>query len=118
VAELPVKWATATRTRPGERIAGDLAVVALAPAGALIAAADGLGHGPEAARAARVALREVLAAEGDVLIFATDGVDRGFADDLDVSGSAIDIAERVIRRHWRACDDAISVVARYLRKAP
>jgi len=36
-------------------MSGDLAVVALLPEGALVAAIDGLGHGGEAARAARTA---------------------------------------------------------------
>jgi phosphoserine phosphatase RsbX len=49
----PVEWGVATRSRRGEATSGDLAVVALLPEGALIAAIDGLGHGGEAARAAR-----------------------------------------------------------------
>jgi hypothetical protein len=198
VVERLVDWATATRVRPGERVAGDLAVLAPAPSGAIIAAVDGLGHGPAAARAARVAVREAcLSAEadiatvtrrchrvlrytrgaalsvglvararrsltwlgvgnvqrrslraipggrsaqeslvparglpgrdlpelspktlpldcGDVVIFATDGVAQCLADDLDVSGSPAEIAERIMTRHWKADDDAVSVVARYL----
>jgi phosphoserine phosphatase RsbX len=202
VVEQLVEWATATRVRPGERVAGDLAVLAQAPAGAIIAAVDGLGHGPAAARAARVAVREAcLSAEadiltvtrrchralrhtrgaalsvglvgrarqsltwlgvgnvegrllratsghrnaqeslvltpglpgrdlpelsaktlpldrGDVVIFATDGVAQCFADDLDVSGSPTEIAERIMTRHWKADDDGVSVVARYLGGNP
>ncbi|HEX9311823.1 MAG TPA: SpoIIE family protein phosphatase [Actinomycetota bacterium] len=49
----------ATRTLSGETESGDLSVVASFPSGALAAAVDGLGHGPEAARAARVAV-EIL----------------------------------------------------------
>ena len=37
------------------RRSGDLAVVTLLPDGVLVAAVDGLGHGGEAARAARTA---------------------------------------------------------------
>ena len=198
VAEPLLEWATATRLRPRERVAGDLAVLVPAPTGALIAAADGLGHGPAAARAARVAVREArLTAQadladvalrchralrstrgaalslglvvramgsltwlgvgnvegrlmratsggrraqeslalapglpgrdlpalspktlplnrGDLLIFATDGVAQCFADDLEVTGSTAEIAERIMTRHWKADDDAVSVVARYL----
>jgi hypothetical protein len=55
----PVDWGLATRCRSGEATTGDLAVVALLPQGALVGAIDGLGHGREAARAARQA--------GDVL---------------------------------------------------
>src|SRR5919197_2969545 len=67
MAERLLECATAARVRPGERVAGDLAVLAPAPAGALIGAADGLGHGPAAARAARVAVREACrAADPDV----------------------------------------------------
>jgi phosphoserine phosphatase RsbX len=183
-------------------VAGDLAVLAPAPAGAIIAAIDGVGHGPAALRAARVAVREAsrgteadIAAvtrhcdralrytrgaalslglvartrrsltwlgvgnvegrlvratyggrseqeslvvapglpgrdlpelspttlpldHGDLLIFATDGVAQCFADDLDVSGSPAEIAERIMTRHWKADDDALSVVARYLGGHP
>lgn len=198
MAEPLLEWATATRLRPGESVTGDLAVLVPAPTGALIAAADGVGHGPAAARAARVAVREarltaqvdladvaqrchralrstrgaalslglvvrarrsltwlgvgnvegrlmrvrsgsrsaheslVLARgvpghdlpelvpktlplrRGDLLIFATDGVAQCFADDLDVTGSTAEIAERIMDRHWKADDDAVSFVARYL----
>lgn len=50
-----VEWSVATRSRRGEVMSGDLAVVALLPDGALVAAIDGLGHGDEAAKAAREA---------------------------------------------------------------
>jgi phosphoserine phosphatase RsbX len=49
----PVEWGVAKKSRRGEATSGDLAVVALLPEGALVAAIDGLGHGGEAARAAR-----------------------------------------------------------------
>ena len=52
-AREPVEWGVATRCRRGEATSGDLAVVTLLPEGALVAAIDGLGHGGEAARAAR-----------------------------------------------------------------
>jgi phosphoserine phosphatase RsbX len=51
----PVEWGVATMCRRGEATSGDLAVVALLPEGALVAAIDGLGHGREAARAAEKA---------------------------------------------------------------
>jgi hypothetical protein len=54
-----VEWAIATRCRRGETTSGDLAVVTLLPEGVLVAGIDGLGHGDEAARAARRAA-EVL----------------------------------------------------------
>ncbi len=50
-----VDWSVATRCRRGEVTSGDLAVVTLLPEGALVAAIDGLGHGSEAARSARLA---------------------------------------------------------------
>jgi phosphoserine phosphatase RsbX len=55
----PVEWAVATACRRGEATSGDLAVVILLPEGALVAGIDGVGHGSEAARAARTAA-EVL----------------------------------------------------------
>jgi len=51
----PIEWSVATKCRRGEATSGDLAVVEILPEGALVAAIDGLGHGREAARAARLA---------------------------------------------------------------
>lgn len=50
-----VEWGLATKCRRGEATSGDLAVVAMRPEGALVAGIDGLGHGVEAAHAARMA---------------------------------------------------------------
>ena len=61
---------------------------------------------------------ETLAvAAGDVLVLATDGVDADFADELELSGTAAEIAERIVRRHWDRSDDALVVVLRRLPDA-
>ena len=53
---LPVEWASAGRPFPGQPTSGDACLVRPAPGGALIAVIDGVGHGPEATRAARTAV--------------------------------------------------------------
>jgi phosphoserine phosphatase RsbX len=50
-----MEWGVATRRRRGESVNGDVGVVTVLPDGVLVAAIDGLGHGGEAARAAREA---------------------------------------------------------------
>ena len=50
-----VEWGTAGAALGGEAESGDLHVVAPFPDGVLVALVDGLGHGPEAALAARAA---------------------------------------------------------------
>jgi hypothetical protein len=50
---------------PGQTECGDLAVVVSFDGGALAAAVDGLGHGPEAAKAARVAEQILRQSAGD-----------------------------------------------------
>jgi phosphoserine phosphatase RsbX len=57
---------------------------------------------------------EIDVQRGDVLIFATDGIRRDFADSLAASGSTHDMAERLLRRHGTATDDALVLVARYM----
>jgi hypothetical protein len=198
MARDPVEWGVATRCRRGEATSGDLAVVCLLPGGALVAGIDGLGHGAEAARAARraqdvlraragadlgvlverchaalrgtrgaaISLAFVSAAAGgltwlgvgnvegrllsgepvarrvkgslvlgrgvlghelpavrtaglavepgDVLILATDGIDAGFADSLDISGSSQAISDRILAEHRKPEDDALVVAVRYL----
>jgi phosphoserine phosphatase RsbX len=51
-----IEWGVATRVLLGERESGDLYAVARFDGGALVAAVDGLGHGPDAAIAARRAV--------------------------------------------------------------
>jgi len=48
-------WAAASKALQGESVSGDTSVVAQYPGGILIAVVDALGHGPEAAFAAKVA---------------------------------------------------------------
>jgi hypothetical protein len=60
-----VDWAVATLALAGEEESGDLHVVAPFEEGALVAAIDGLGHGPEAAAAARNAAQTIHAHAGD-----------------------------------------------------
>lgn len=49
-------YGVADRAKPGERVSGDLSAVREQPESVLIAVADGLGHGPEAAHAAAFAM--------------------------------------------------------------
>jgi negative regulator of sigma-B (phosphoserine phosphatase) len=50
-------WGVASRALPGEAESGDHHLVKLFPSGALAAVVDGLGHGDEAASAAKAALK-------------------------------------------------------------
>jgi negative regulator of sigma-B (phosphoserine phosphatase) len=59
-----VDWAIATRMHRGQVVSGDLHVVAPFAGGVLVAVVDGLGHGPDAAEAARVAAAVLQEAAG------------------------------------------------------
>src|SRR5207247_8437874 len=54
--ELRFEWGVASRAFPGENASGDLHLVKPLPGGVLLAAVDGLGHGPEAVAAATTAV--------------------------------------------------------------
>lgn len=51
---------------------------------------------------------------GDLLVMATDGVGRAFADLRKRSGSPQAIAERILETHRKATDDALVVAVRFL----
>ena len=57
-----IEWQVAERAMAGEEENGDVPLVAPFPGGVLVAALDGLGHGPEAVRASRLAV-EILSEE-------------------------------------------------------
>jgi phosphoserine phosphatase RsbX len=51
---------------------------------------------------------------GDVVLMATDGIHRTFADSPETSGSAQAISERIMAAHRRPSDDAMVVAVRCL----
>jgi hypothetical protein len=64
VSSAPVQIAVASAPLAGETESGDAAVVLDVPGGTLVAAVDGLGHGPAAAAAARAVTDAMAAASG------------------------------------------------------
>ncbi|HEU5263258.1 MAG TPA: hypothetical protein VFU34_01375, partial [Gaiellaceae bacterium] len=54
-----IEWAVAELTRPGQTESGDRYLATATPDGALVAVVDGLGHGAEAADAAKTAVRSL-----------------------------------------------------------
>ena len=51
---------------------------------------------------------------GDTLIFVSDGIRSGFANDVDLSLSPQEIADHIFAQHGRGTDDTLVVVARYM----
>jgi len=51
---------------------------------------------------------------GDTLIFATDGVDPSFAQDVSLRGEPQKLSDRILARYRKPDDDALVLVARYV----
>jgi phosphoserine phosphatase RsbX len=51
---------------------------------------------------------------GDMLIFTTDGIRPGFADNVNAEHSPQQIADRILAQYGRETDDALVLVARYV----
>jgi len=66
-----IEWGVASRALPGEALSGDLHFVKQVAAGSIVAVVDGLGHGAEAATAARAAVTALdrHAAESPIPLF-------------------------------------------------
>jgi len=193
-----IDWAVAAHALPGETESGDLHFVKANEAGALVSVVDGLGHGGEAAVAARAAVaaldrfsdeaplslvarchqalagtrgvvmsvasfdragrtmtwlgvgnvegvllysdpgsrrgRTTLVAPGgivgsamprlraevisivpgDLLIFASDGIRGGFAEDLPAEATPQQLADDILARSSKGTDDALALVVRYV----
>ena len=55
---------------------------------------------------------------GDILVFATDGVRRGFLHEAGISGTAQQMADEILGKHATGMDDALVLVARYIGGDP
>jgi len=51
---------------------------------------------------------------GDLLVFATDGIQEGFVESLSLQDAPQRAASRVMATHGKSTDDALVLVARYL----
>ena len=112
-----IDWGVSWRALPGERESGDLHIVSSFENGVLIGAVDGLGHGPEAAAAARIAGSVLEAHSGEPVValvrrchealYRTRGVVLSIA--------SIDTAESVMR--WIAVGNVEGILFRSDRLA-
>ena len=193
-----IDWGVAALAAPGEAESGDLSTVQTTERGVLVGAVDGLGHGAEAATAARRAVgvlqrcagesilqvvqvchqelvgtrgvvmslaffdrvdrsltwlgvgnvegvllyadraarppritliapggivgselprlqtQVISVTPGDTLIFASDGIKSGFADDPPLDAAPQQLADQILARYGKGTDDALVLVARYL----
>lgn len=51
---------------------------------------------------------------GDVIVLATDGIDRGFIEALDPRVPPVELAQEILARFGKRSDDALILIARYL----
>jgi len=99
IKEASVDWSVASRARVGEEQSGDRCVVAVQADGALLAVADGLGHGAQAALAADLAVRTAESCAAESL---TEIVKRCHQSLLRTRGVALSMAR------WNARDRVMS----------
>jgi phosphoserine phosphatase RsbX len=67
-----IEWGVAGRALAGQGESGDMHLVTVLPQEALVAVVDGLGHGEEAAAAAKIAVKTLQSFAGDSLITLVD----------------------------------------------
>ncbi len=69
-----------------------------------------IGKGP----LPRVQTNTVSLNHNDILFLATDGIEHGFADTIDISNRPSDMATEIISNYARHTDDALAFVGRYV----
>lgn len=73
-----------------------------------------LRPGVVGSRPARVQASAVRIGRGDLVIFATDGIDPEFTDSVDIDKHAESIAETILATHAKTTDDALVFAIRFL----
>lgn len=110
-----LEWAVASSAFSGETDCGDRHVVTHVEAGALIAVLDGLGHGPDAARAA-VAAAEILRSAPDQSLIAL--IERCHEGVRKTRGVAMTLARIDSRSHSLSWIGVGNVEGHLLRESP
>jgi serine phosphatase RsbU (regulator of sigma subunit) len=113
-----IEWGVASRPIPGESESGDAHIVAALDGGALVGAIDGLGHGPEAAKAARRAVDLLSATPSHSL---KDLVERCHKALLGSRGAVMTLASLDARANqliWTAVGNVEAILYRVSEGAP
>ena len=95
-----VEWAVAEHARPGQTESGDCSLTMATRQGVLIAVIDALGHGAEAAEAARVAVRSLQRHAHERVIPLTQECHRSLAGSRGVVMSVAAFNERDATMTW------------------
>ena len=107
-----VDWAVASRPHPDQTESGDIHVVAPSASGVMLGALDGLGHGAEAAAAARAALTLLELHRGAPLV---DLVQRCHAALLATRGVVMSLASYDARERtltWIGVGNVVGILLR------
>ena len=107
-----IDWGVSWRALPGERESGDLHVVSHFENGVLIGVMDGLGHGPDAAAAARAAAEVLQARAGEPVAALVKHCHEGLRKTRGVvlSIASLDATERVMS--WIAVGNVEGILFR------
>jgi phosphoserine phosphatase RsbX len=57
-------------------------------------------------------------APGDLLVFATDGIQQGFEARINLTETSKQVAEGILSRHFKGTDDALVLAVRYTGRPP
>jgi len=113
----PLDWGVSGHAMPGEQVSGDLHIVSFFENGVLIGVVDGLGHGPEAAAAARMACSVLEAHASEPIVALVKRCHEALrrTRGVVISVASIDTVERVMR--WIAVGNVEGILFRSDRAA-
>lgn len=107
-----IQWASSASTLVGEKESGDACAVVPFAGGTLLVVADGLGHGPEAAEASRLAVRVVREHPESDLAALVQRCHDALADTRGAVISLAAISEDERELSWLGVGDAAATLVR------
>lgn len=111
-------WAAASRPLDGESVSGDIFMVAPFAGGVLVAVVDALGHGPEAAFAAKVAAATLERYAGTPVVALVRRCHEMLVKTRGVVASLASIDLRASKLSWAAVGNVEGVLVRAASDAP
>lgn len=114
--EALIEWSAALRPLQGQTVSGDRYLVETLETGFLIAAIDGLGHGDQAAAAARIAADVLKAHRAETTIQLLERCHEALKQTRGAAISLASIDNRLQSLHWCGVGNVEGVLVRARRK--